>query len=278
HQALGVDMYLRIAPETYLKRLVVGGYERVYEFARCFRNEGLDPTHLQDFTMLEYYVAYWDYRDNMKFTEKLLKAAIEEVTGGLKIEFGGHEIDLDGDWPSVDLFDGLQKECGLDRKALEDLDTLKKAARDRGVADEELSTLGRVGLIDVLFKKALRPAMIRPTFLTGHPIEISPLARRSSEDPGVADRFQLVIGGWEIVNAYSELIDPLEQRRRLEEQARGRDDETMVKEEDYLLAMEYGLPPTSGFGLGIDRLVALVSGNENLRDVVLFPLMRPEDS
>ena len=275
HEALGVDLFLRIAPETYLKRLVVGGYEKVYEFARCFRNEGVDPTHLQDFTMLEYYVAYWNFQDNMRFTREMLQAVIPEVIGGTTFTFWENEIDIQGDWPRVEMLDGLQETCGLRREELEDTERLREVARAKGVDPEELKDLGRIGLVDTLFKKVLRSEMIRPTFVTGHPIEMSPLARRSSVDPAKADRFQLVIGGWEVVNAYSELIDPVDQRRRLEEQSRSREEEQMVKEEDFLLAMEYGLPPVSGFGLGVDRLAALISGNENLRDVVLFPLLRP---
>ncbi|MEE9219293.1 MAG: lysine--tRNA ligase [Acidobacteriota bacterium] len=280
HQALGMDVYLRIAPETYLKRLIVGGYDRVYEFARCFRNEGISAQHLQDFTMLEYYCACWNYEDNMKFTQALIQHAVRQALGTTKVRFRGQEIEFAGEWPRVSFRDLLLRDAELDIARSADAPALLAEIRRRKIRleEEHPERLGRASLIDAIYKAVSRPRLVQPTFLTGHPIEISPLARRNDRDPGIVDRFQLVAAGWEIVNAYSELVDPFDQRQRLEEQARARvagDEEAMVMEEDYLLAMEYGMPPISGWGMGIDRLTALLAGEENIKQVVWFPLLRP---
>lgn len=285
HNALDMDVTLRIAPETWLKRLVVGGYERVYEFARCFRNEGMDPSHLQDFTMLEYYVAYWSYEENMAFTEHLVKHVVQECLGRTTVRrpgpHGGSEVEIDfsGSWPRRRITDLILERTGLDVTATKDPEALRAWIRAKGLADEDLSKMAWPSLVDHVYKKTVRPHLVQPVFVVGHPIELSPLARRNDADPGVTDRFQLVVNAWEVVNAYSELVDPDDQRRRFEEQAAHRaagDDEAMEVEEDYLLCMEYGMPPMSGWGMGIDRFVTLLSGQENLRDAVLFPLMRPE--
>jgi lysyl-tRNA synthetase class 2 len=282
HNALDLDVFLRIAPETYLKRLIVGGYDRVYEFARCFRNEGMDPSHLQDFTMLEWYAAYWNFVDNMDFTERLVKHTLEKVAGSLKVEFGGKATDFGGAWPRKALHELIREDAGIEIDEHTTADALREAIRKAGIRLElkagELEKLSRGNLVDQLYKKVSRPKIENPVFVTQHPADLSPLARRNDRDPAKVDRFQLVVHGWEIVNAYSELVDPIDQRRRLEEQAaarKGGDEEAMVLEEDYLVAMEYGMPPISGFGMGIDRFCALLTGQENLRDVVLFPLMRP---
>ncbi|RME73429.1 MAG: lysine--tRNA ligase [Planctomycetota bacterium] len=282
HNALDMEVYLRIAPETYLKRLIVGGYDRVFEMARCFRNEGMDPSHLQEFTMLEWYAAYWNYEDNMRFTEALVRHTIEQVCGSLQVQFAGEPVDFGGEWPRRSLRELILEDAGIDIDACPDAESLRAAIAERGIdlerPAEEIARLGRGNLIDRLYKVVSRRKIRGPLFLVGHPADLSPLARRSDDDPGRADRFQLVVCGWEIVNAYSELIDPLEQRRRLEEQAAARaagDEEAMAAEEDYLVAMEHGMPPVSGFGMGIDRFCALLTGAENLRDVVFFPLMRP---
>jgi lysyl-tRNA synthetase class 2 len=280
HNALDLDVYLRIAPETYLKRLVVGGYDRVYEFARCFRNEGMDPSHLQEFTMLEYYVAYWSYEENMRFTEELLKHVLRETTGGLTIEREGKTIDLGGTWPRATMRQLIVDATGIDFADHETADDLRVAIAAKGIELEDVERVGRGTLIDQLYKKTVRPDLDGPVFLVGHPTDLSPLARRNDEDETIVDRFQLVVTGWEVVNAYSELVDPLDQRARLEEQAELRlegDEEALEMDEDYLLAMEHGMPPISGWGMGIDRFVALLSGRENLRDTVFFPLMRPAD-
>lgn len=278
HNSLDMEVFLRIAPETYLKRLIVAGYNRVYEFARCFRNEGMDPSHLQDFTMLEYYCAYWNYEDNMTFTRDFLQSVIQEVLGTLTVRYGEHELDFSGDWPRRPMAELIAEHSGIDINDHPTAEALLAAIDAKGIAIEKRD-VGRGNLIDQLYKKTTRPKLIQPTFLIKHPKDLSPLARGNDEDETVCDRFQLVVNTWEIVNAYSELVDPIDQRGRLEDQARqaaAGDDEAMVMDEDYLLAMEYGMPPISGWGLGIDRFTALLTEAANLRDTVLFPLMRPK--
>jgi lysyl-tRNA synthetase class 2 len=281
-----MDVTLSIAPETWLKRLLVGGYEKVYEFARCFRNEGMDPSHLQDFTMLEYYVAWWSYEDNMRFTEDLVKRVVQECTGSMKVKrpapgggAGEVELDFSGDWPRRPMPALIEERTGLDVMRTKDADALRAWIREKGHWEDDCAKASWGSLVDHVYKKTVRPHLIQPTFVVGHPIELSPLARRNDRDPSVTDRFQLLVNTWEVVNAYSELVDPEDQRRRFEEQARAKlagDAEAMELDEDYLLCMEYGMPPTSGWGMGIDRFVTLLSGQENLRDAVLFPLMRPQ--
>ncbi len=278
HNALDLDVYLRIAPETWLKRLVAGGYDRVYEMARCFRNEGMDPSHLQDFTMLEYYCAYWSWEDNMRFTEKMFRHLLDEVLGSQQIEWRGRTIDFSGEWPRVDMGDLVREKTGIDVASL-DADGLRAAIREHGLFEEGMERLGRGALIDIVYKRTVRGDLVQPCFLTGIPADALPLARRNENNPAIADCFQLLVNGWEIVKAYSELVDPYEQRRLFQEQERlrtGGDDEAMHIDEDYLRAMEFGLPPISGWGMGIDRLCALLTGADSLRDVVLFPLLRPE--
>jgi lysyl-tRNA synthetase class 2 len=280
HRALDLDVYLRIAPETYLKRLVVGGYERVFEFARCFRNEGMDPSHLQDFTMLEWYAAWWNFEDNMRYTESLLREVLGRLFGAGPLEVRGRKVDLAGAWPRVRMDDLIHEHSGLRIREHPDAADLLAAIRGKGIALEDAEKMGWGSLVDALYKRTCRPRLDGPVFLLGHPIETSPLARRSDADPSTADRYQLVVAGWEIVNAYSELVDPDDQRERLRQQAGARaggDEEAMEMDEDYLLAMEHGMPPISGFGMGIDRVLALFTGVDNLRDVVFFPLVRPLD-
>ena len=282
HNALDMQMTMRIAPETWLKRLVVGGYERVYEFARCFRNEGMDPSHLQDFTMLEYYVAYWSHEENMRFTREMLQHVVQETRGSLEFECTGSDgtvrtVDLAGEWPALRMTDLIRERAGIDVLEERDPAALRAWCRGRGLHDDALDGMAYPSLVDFIYKKTVRPELIGPLFVTGHPIELSPLARRNDDDPGITDRFQLLLNGWEVVNAYSELVDPEDQRARFEEQAANRaagDDEALPTEDDYLLCMEYGMPPTSGWGMGIDRIVSLLTGQTNLRDVVLFPLLR----
>ncbi len=280
HRALDIPLYLRIAPETYLKRLLVGGYERVYEMARSFRNEGMDPSHLQEFTLLEYYCAYWNYEDNMRFTEQLISEVVARSTGSMKISFRGRTIDLTPPWPRVSFEEVLKRYAGVTPEQFPTADSLRAELKRRNIEVENMERLGWGNLLDQLYKKCCRPQIVQPTFLVGHPIELSPLARRNDRDPSKTDRFQLLVGGWEIVNAYSELIDPLEQRKRFQKQAELRkqgDQEAMPVEEDYLRAMEYGMPPVSGWGLGLERFLCLLADRENLRDVVFFPLMRPAE-
>lgn len=283
HNALDIDMFLRIAPETYLKRLIAGGFDRVYDMGRCFRNEGMDPSHLQEFTMVEYYAAYWNYIDNMDFTEKLVKQILNEVHGGLQLDYQGTHIDFDGKWPRTSFRELILKHAEIDIDQYPEKDDLVKIIKEKKIILEgvDFNKIGRGNLIDQLYKKVARPKMINPQFLIHHPIDLSPLARRNDNDPLITDRFQLVVNGWEVVNAYSELIDPIDQRERLLKQAIERekgDEEAMIMEEDFITCMEYGMPPISGFGMGIDRFVALLTNQENLREVVLFPLMRPIDS
>ena len=283
HNALDMEVALRIAPETWLKRLLVGGYERVYEFARCFRNEGMDPSHLQDFTMLEYYVAYWSYRENMRFTQELLQSVVHATTGSLRFTCHGsdgalREVDLSGDWPAVGMTDLIRAKAGIDVATERDPAVLRAWCRGHGIHDDGLDKLAYPSLVDLIYKRTVRPDLVGPVFVIGHPIELSPLARRNDGDPGVTDRFQLLLNGWEVVNAYSELVDPDDQASRFSEQAAHKaagDDEALPTEDDYMLCMEYGMPPASGWGMGIDRMVALLTGQTNLRDAVLFPLMRP---
>ncbi|MEZ0230930.1 MAG: lysine--tRNA ligase [Planctomycetota bacterium] len=277
HNSLDMEVFMRIAPETYLKRCIVAGYDKVYEFARCFRNEGMDPSHLQDFTMLEWYASYWNYEDSMNFTEKFVKQAIKDCVGSLEIKRGENTINFDGAWPRLRLRDVILEHSGIDIDQYKDAASLKAAIFAKKV-ELENPDAGRGSLIDQLYKKTARRKLIQPTFIVRHPTDLSPLARMSDDNPNTVDRFQLVVDTWEVVNAYSELVDPIDQRARLDSQAADHakgDEEAMMQDEDYLLAMEHGMPPISGFGMGIDRVTALLTNAPNLRDVVLFPLMRP---
>lgn len=281
HQkALDIDLVLRISPETYLKRAIAGGFDRVYEFARSFRNEGMDPSHLQDFTLLEYYCAYWNYEDNMNFTEKLVKHVLDKVLGSHLLQYGDVTIDFSKKWERISFRDLILKDSGIDIDKYDTKESLLKIILDKKIKLEaDIESLGRGNLIDQLYKKVSRPSIINPTFVIKHPLDLSPLARMNDDNEMIVDRFQLVINGWEVVNAYSELVDPLDQRNRLENQSRakaGGDEEAMEMDEDFLLCMEHGMPPISGWGMGIDRFSALLTNSENLRDVVLFPLMKPE--
>lgn len=283
HNALDIDLYLRIAPETYLKRAIVGGFTKVYEFARCFRNEGMDATHLQDFTMLEGYGAYLNYRDNMKFLQEMIQTVVKNLFGNLEITIGGVTVDISGDWESISMRDLIMKYCPID---IYEYDTkeklLTKIKEEKLDIDSEtpLEDMGYGNLVDQLYKKVARCNVVKPIFLTEHPISLSPLARANDDNPNLTDRFQLIINGAEIINAYSELVDPIEQERRLEEQARLKsngDEEAMMMDRDYIGAMEYGMPPISGWGIGIDRLVQILTQADNIKDCVMFPLMKPEE-
>ena len=283
HNALDMDVYLRIAPETYMKRAVIAGINKVYEIGRCFRNEGIDQTHLQDFTMIEAYQAYYNYKDNMKLIQNMLQTIIKNVFGTLKITIGDNEIDFDGDWPVVSFRDLLIKYSNIDINIYNTKEKLlDKIKEDKIELESEtpIENLGYGNLVDVLYKKVARPSMVGPLYLTEHPLDLSPLARNNDDNPNITDRFQLVVNGAEIVNGYSELVDPIEQENRLLEQARLKesgDEEAMEMDYDYISAMEYGMPPISGWGMGIDRVVQLLTNSENIKDVVMFPLMKPND-
>ena len=283
HNALDIDLYLRIAPETYLKRAIVGGFTKVFEFARCFRNEGMDTTHLQDFTMLEGYGAYLNYQDNMKFLREMIQTVVANLFGKLELTIDGVNVDISGEWENISMRDLILKYTPID---IYEYDTpeklLAKIKQEKIEIDSEtpLENLGYGNLVDQLYKKVARPHVVKPCFLTKHPISLSPLARANDENPSLTDRFQLIINGAEIINAYSELVDPQEQERRLEEQAKLKnngDEEAMMMDRDYIGAMEYGMPPISGWGIGIDRLVQILTDAENIKDCVLFPLMKPEE-
>ena len=283
HNALDIDLYLRIAPETYLKRAIVGGFTKVYEFARCFRNEGMDATHLQDFTMLEGYGAYLNYRDNMKFLQEMIQTVVKNLFGTLEITIAGSVVDIIGDWESISMRDLIMKYCPIDIYEYNTKEKLlAKILEEKLDIDSEtpLEDMGYGNLVDQLYKKVARCHIIKPVFLTEHPISLSPLARANDDNPNLTDRFQLIINGAEIINAYSELVDPIEQERRLEEQARLKsngDEEAMMMDRDYIGAMEYGMPPISGWGIGIDRLVQILTDADNIKDCVMFPLMKPEE-
>lgn len=283
HNALDIDLYLRIAPETYLKRAIVGGFTKVFEIARCFRNEGIDATHLQDFTMIEGYGAYLNYKDNMKFLREMLQTIIMNMFGTLTIQIGDKEVDLSGEWDSVNFRDLILRYSDIDIAIYDTKEKLLAKIREENLdidSETPLENLGYGNLVDQLYKKVARVHIVNPIFLTEHPIELSPLARANDRNPQLTDRFQLVINGAEIINAYSELVDPQEQERRLLEQASLKasgDEEAMPMDYDYIEAMEYGMPPISGWGMGIDRVVQLLTNSENIKDVILFPLMRPKD-
>lgn len=273
HHALGEDRYLRIAPELYLKRLIVGGMDRVFEIARCFRNEGIDRNHNPEFTQIEAYEAYADYTAHMELIEALFLA----LTGTMKsatVICGGHEIRIAPPFPRISFRDIVLEYSGIDYTQASNDDLHDALVR---TGEHPAREWGRRKLLDELYKAAARPNIIQPTFLINHPVELSPLAKRRPEDPSTVERFQLIMAGMEVVNAFSELNDPLDQRARFEEQARahaGGDEEAMVVDEDFLAALEVGMPPTAGLGIGIDRLAMILTGASNLKEVIAFPALR----
>ena len=283
HNALDIDVYLRIAPETYMKRSIVAGIPKVYEIARCFRNEGMDSTHLQDFTMIECYQSYFNYRDNMKFIREMLQDIIMKLFNTLEVQVGDKVVDMSGIWKSVTFREVILKYAQIDIKEYDTKEKLlEKIKQEKIELDSEtpIENLGYGNLVDYLYKKVARPNIVGPVYLTGHPIELSPLARSNDLDRTITDRFQLIVNGAEIINGYSELVDPQEQEKRLIEQAKLKadgDEEAMEMDYDYINAMEYGMPPISGWGMGIDRLIQLLTNSDNIKDVVMYPLMRPEE-
>ena len=276
HNALDMTLYLRISNELYLKRLIIGGFERVYEFSRNFRNEGIDRTHNPEFTLLEIYQTYADYNDMMAITESLFASVAEEVTGSSHISYQGQEVDLTPPWGRMTLLDSIESFADVRVKDVSD-EELRGICQ--GLHLEVEADSGRGQLIDEIFDSKVQHHLIQPTFITDYPLELSPLAKRHREVPGLTERFEPFICGWEAANAFSELNDPVDQRQRFEHQMSLRemgDEEAQVLDEDFLRAMEYGMPPTGGMGFGVDRLVMLLTDAPSIRDVILFPHMRPE--
>jgi lysyl-tRNA synthetase class 2 len=277
HNALDMQLYLRVAPELYLKRLLVGGLEGVFEIARNFRNEGMDRSHNPEFTMLELYVAYWDYEDMMRLTEALVRRAAASVGDG-RVRWGEHDIDFTAPFARLSFLDALEHAAGVPVRD-QDAEALRGLARRRNV--EHAPADGVPRLLDALFSALVEPHLVQPTFVIDYPKELSPLAKDHRRLPGVVERFELYVAAMEIANSFSELNDPLEQRRRFESQVAARaggDLEAHPLDEDYLRALEYGMPPAGGLGMGLDRLVMLLTGQTSIRDVLLFPAMRPEDA
>lgn len=275
HNALGMDLYLRVAPELYLKRLVIGGLERVFEINRSFRNEGISVKHNPEFTMLEFYMSYATYKDLMDLTEELFTCIVDQISGGSIIEYQGESIDFAPPWQRISLFDALKDIGG----AGDDVFESREAASDFAVKCQlnllESDSHGQI--LTKLFDYLVEPRLMRPTFVYGYPTAVSPLSRRNDKNPDITDRFELFIGGREIANAFTELNDPVDQRERFEHQASLReagDNEAQFMDLDYLKAMEYGMPPTAGEGIGIDRVVMLLTDSPSIRDVILFPHMR----
>ena len=278
HNALDVPFYLRIANELYLKRLIVGGFEWVYEFSRNFRNEGMDRTHNPEFTILEFYVAYKDYLWMMETTEQLLEKTALAVNGTTKVVSGEKEIDFKAPYKRISMYDAIKEYTGIDISD-KDENGLREVCEQLGIHADR--TMGKGKLIDEIFSEKCEDHFIQPTFIIDYPVEMSPLTKKHRSKPGLVERFELIVNGKEIANAYTELNDPIEQRERFEEQSklmeRG-DDEAMFIDYDFLRALEYGMPPTSGIGIGIDRLVMLLTNQASIQDVLFFPQMRPEKS
>lgn len=277
HNALGIDLFLRIAPELYLKRLIVGGFERVYEINRNFRNEGISTRHNPEFTMLEFYMAYADYNDLMLMTERLFTELANNIRNSLKISAWGHEIDLTPPWERLTLKDAVLRYTDIDKEILENREAALQWAKYNEVPLKGDETPAKITL--EIFEKKVEGHLINPTFIIDYPTEISPLAKRKTSDPDLTERFELFIGGIEVANAFSELTDPEDQRGRFlsqESERAGGDEEAHKMDDDFVRALEYGMPPTAGEGIGIDRLVMLFTGQTSIRDVILFPHMRPE--
>ena len=276
HNALDLDLTMRIALELYHKRLIVGGLDRVYEIGHCFRNEGIDTRHNPEFTMLELYQAFSDYEGMMQLAEEMFVTVAQEVLGAVKLTYQGREIDLTPPWPRLRMMEAIRERTGLDWLAIETDEEAVAAGQKLGLDLTGRRTRGLV--LDELVGAFVEPHLVQPTFLLDYPIEISPLAKRRPDQPRLTYRFELFINGWECANAFSELNDPLDQRERFRaqalEKAKG-DEEAMVVDEDFLLALEHGMPPTGGMGFGLDRLAMLLTDSPSIRDVILFPLMRP---
>ncbi|RDW16877.1 lysine--tRNA ligase [Oceanobacillus chungangensis] len=275
HNALDIELYMRIAIELHLKRLIVGGLEKVYEIGRVFRNEGVSTRHNPEFTMIELYEAYADYNDIMELTENLVAHVAKEVLGSTKIPYGDYEIDLEPKWTRLHMVDAVKEQTGVDFWQQMSDEEARKLAKEHGVEIKDTMSFGHV--VNEFFEQKVEDTLIQPTFIYGHPVEISPLAKKNPEDERFTDRFELFIVGREHANAFSELNDPIDQRARFEAQVQEREagnDEAHLMDEDFLEALEHGMPPTGGLGIGIDRLVMLLTNAPSIRDVLLFPQMR----
>ena len=283
HNALDLDCNLRIAPETYLKQCIAGGFDRVYEVAKCFRNEGMDSEHLQEFTQVEWYVSYWNFEDNIKFYTKFIRELLMELIGTTTIEYQGKTLDFGKEkWNRINYCEEMEKIFGFDFLSIDDPQELKDKIVEKGLFSkedlEDYKSLSQI--IDFVYKRKIREGIVDPTIIYNYPAVLIPLARRNDEDPRRIDVFQVVAAGTELCKAYSELVNPIEQRASFEDQLKAKaqgDDETMDLDEDFLLAMEQGMPPISGLGFGIDRLMMLIYNVPSVRDVVLFPMMKPVD-
>ena len=281
HNALDIDMYLRIAPELYLKRLIVGGFDKVYEIGRLFRNEGMDLKHNPEFTSMELYSAYEDYNDMMNITEEMISTIAKDVCGTTKITYQGQEIDLTPSWKRISMIDSIKEVTGIDFNTINSDEEAVKLAEERGMefADETKRTRGDV--IVMFFDEYVEETLIQPTFIYDYPVEVSPLTKRKPSDPRLTERFEVFIGGREYGNAYSELNDPIDQYERFKKQVEAReagDEEANMMDEDFVNALEIGLPPTGGLGIGIDRLIMLLTDSASIRDVLLFPTMKPTNN
>jgi len=277
HNALDLPLYLRIAPELYLKRLLVGGMERVYEINRNFRNEGISTKHNPEFTMLELYQAYANYHDMMQIMEELVAKVAQDVTGSLKVEYQGETLDFTPPWNRISMLEAVEKALGSSVQGL-DAAQLRDLAQACGINLEEDATVGTI--INEVFEQKVEPTLIQPTFVYDYPVEISPLAMRKADEPELTERFEAFVYGRELANAFSELNDPIDQRQRFEEQAKEREsgnEEAQAMDYDYIHALEHGMPPAGGLGIGIDRLVMLMVDAASIRDVILFPLLRPRE-
>jgi lysyl-tRNA synthetase class 2 len=275
HNALDRDFFLRISLELHLKRLVIGGFDRVYEMGRIFRNEGVSTKYNPEFTMIELYEAYADYKRMMELLEGLVASIARDVLGSTEVQAGEETIDLSPPWPRIPLREAIRERCGVDFMALHDVESLRMATAQTGVHVEP--AWGRGKLIDELLTAHVEPHLQQPTFIVDFPVELSPLAKRKADEPGLVERFEAFICGREVANAYTELNDPVDQRERFQEQAKLRaagDEETEVADEDFLVALEHGMPPTGGMGIGIDRLLMGITGVSSIREVILFPALR----
>lgn len=278
HNALNIDLYMRIAPELYLKRLIVGGFEKIYELAKVFRNEGIDIRHNPEFTLMELYQAYGNYETVMELTEYLVAGTAERVLGTTKITYEGTEIELKAPWKRISMNDAVKEATGIDFLAFETVEEAREAAKSIHVEYQDGDGIG--GILNRAFEEKVEETLIQPTFITGHPVEISPLAKRSPENPMITERFEAFIYGRELANGFSELNDPVDQKGRFLDQVKQRengDDEAHLMDSDYVTALEYGLPPTGGLGIGIDRLVMFLTDSSSIRDVLFFPQMKPKE-